>query len=371
MMTSHLEVPHESKKHRDVAIQKVLRCALRWQHARESHRLVSRRLSPSHDDGMTSWKTRTAMRWTDKEEMIFFCLNASWPRLRFFWKVYNKQPNLQSSELKLVSHFSETAFFPSTINSPVPLSHFSSCKMAFPTFLPPSPFFPFFQSPRILSRRSRSRSSSSRFRISCNSLEDSKRESKSPYDNIPDLNQQYIAELNWLERQYGPDRLSTSKDIVKEAQSSILYNPKSRATRSSTTSTSTTSDSSSSADLSDYNNLRNQLLSDTLFLGSIGITIFWSFSTLKQTTSFTLGLAGSLVYVYLLSRSVDRLATSARAMGQSGGDALQPARIAILMLLIVFSAKHADTISILPVLFGFFVYKLASLIPLLTGEAFE
>lgn len=208
-----------------------------------------------------------------------------------------------------------------------------------------------------------------RLTISANSLEDSKRRAKSSYDNIPDLNQQYIAELNWVERKYGPKRLK-NKDILKESQTSILR-PDGVAQPTTRNPAPTDAPSQADADLSQYKALRNQLFSNTLFVGGLGACAFWGFGTARDAASFAIGLAGSLAYVALLSRSVDRLAEGAKTAGVSGGDALQPARIAVLVLLVLASAKNREHVAILPVLFGFFAYKAATLLPLLTGEAFD
>lgn len=212
----------------------------------------------------------------------------------------------------------------------------------------------------------------SRIIISANSLEDSKRRAKSKYDNIPDINQQYLAELNWIERKYGPDRLK-NKDVVKEAQKSILYTAARKKTALPIVPPTEESEapSPSQADLSQYKRLRNQLLGNTLFLGAIGLCVAWSFGSMKEVESFAVGLLGSVCYVYLLSRSVDRLADAARETGRQSWDSLQAARIAILVLLVVGSARNADKLSVVPVLLGFFTYKVATVTPLLTGEAFE
>lgn len=212
----------------------------------------------------------------------------------------------------------------------------------------------------------------SRTVISANSLEDSKRRAKSNYDNIPDLNQQYLAELSWIERKYGPDRLK-NKDVIKEAQKSVLYTPARKKTTAPTLSPTKVSDAASQAqaDVSQYKRLRNQLLGNTLFLGAIGLCMAWSLGTIKEVESFAVGLMGSVCYVYLLSRSVDRLADAARETGRPSGDALQAARVGILVLLVVGSARNADKVSVVPVLMGFFTYKVATVMPLLSGEAFE
>lgn len=228
-----------------------------------------------------------------------------------------------------------------------------------------------FYCPITLVQPSTRSPSSRRYIISANSLEESKRRARSQYDNIPDLNQQYIAELGWVERKYGRQRVK--KDIGKEAQKSILRTDGQAAPqeRSIEEAAEERDGSNEEVDLSQYNAIRNQLLSNTIFVGALGICVAWGLGTLKEVQSFAVGLLGSIGYVYLLSRSVDRMAFAARETGNPTGDALQPARIAILVLLIIASAKNGDKLSVLPVLFGFFTYKVATLIPLLTGEAFE
>lgn len=209
--------------------------------------------------------------------------------------------------------------------------------------------------------------------ISANSLEESKRRARSQYDNIPDLNQRYISELSRAERKYGPGRMK--KDISKEVQTSILRpegavirRPGSASKSSQTSSQPATGDK---RNLDGYISVRNQLIGNTMFLGAMGLCGMWGIGSLKQVTSFGVGLLGSLAYVVLLSRSVDRLADGAKESGMQAGDALQPARVALIAILLIGAAKNGDKLEVLPVLFGFFTYKLATLVPLLTGEAFE
>lgn len=205
--------------------------------------------------------------------------------------------------------------------------------------------------------------------ISANSLEESKKRAKSQYDNIPDLDQQYLGELSWVERKYG--RKTLKKNISKEAQGSILRKEGAlRPAEGRSVGAEEGEESDKEADLSQYKTIRNQLIGNTLFVGALGLCAMWGFGTLKDVQSFALGLAGSVAYVILLSRSVDRLAEAAKE-GGTGADALQPARIAILVILVLASAKNADKLSVLPVMYGFFSYKLATLVPLVTGEAFE
>lgn len=203
--------------------------------------------------------------------------------------------------------------------------------------------------------------------VRAGSLEDAKKKARSPYDNIPDMNQRYIAELAWAERKFGPQVVR--KNITKEAQKSILRPegvvvPRIPETRP------VAEGEEGEVDLSGYRRLRRQLIGDTLFVGALGTCAAWGIGDLKVVLSYLVGVAGSFVYLLLLSRSVDRLADGARG-GQPGADALQPARVAILVLLVLATAKNKDTLDVLPVLFGFFTYKIATLLPLLSGEAFE
>lgn len=210
---------------------------------------------------------------------------------------------------------------------------------------------------------------STRQTVRSSSLEDSKRRAKSSYDNIPDLNEQYISELAWIERKYGGNRPG-AKNIIEEAKKSIVVSD-SRPTTLSVSSLSS-SPPSTEGDLTEYKKIKNRLLNDTLFMGGLGLCGAWYVGDLKIVTSFALGAALSVAYVLLLSRSVDRMADAAKAQGGGGvADPLQAARVGLLAVTVIGAAKNSDKLSVLPVIFGFFTYKLATLLPLLTGEAFE
>lgn len=209
--------------------------------------------------------------------------------------------------------------------------------------------------------------------IRSNSLEDSKRQAKSKYDNISDVNQQYISELSWVERKYGPKIIKN--DISREAQRSIL-----RGDRNSKPAVvekrpgkenSAEKEGGVQVDLNSYSTLRNRLFADTLLVGGLGICAMWGVAGIKEVQSFAVGFSGSMAYVILLMRSVDKLGESARNTGNGAPDSLQPARIAILLILVLASAKNSQYLSVVPVLLGLFAYKLALLLPLATGEAFE
>lgn len=208
--------------------------------------------------------------------------------------------------------------------------------------------------------------------IKASSLEDSKRRAKSNYDNIPDLNQQYIRELAWIERKYGRDRLGNKK-VIREASRSILA-PSSPGQRIEEQEEQEEQDGNevTDGDLKPYVKIKNRLLMDTLFVGSLGICITWFLGDVREVISFTTGLGLAIAYVALLARSVDKMADAAK---QNGGaaviDPLQAARVSLFVLAVVGAAKNTSTFSVVSVMLGFLTYKLGTLLPLLTGEAFD
>jgi len=123
------------------------------------------------------------------------------------------------------------------------------------------------------------------------------------------------------------------------------------------------------AGLKQYNKLLFALVSDTVFLGALGASAVSFFYPIKFVASYGLGLVGSLIYIFLLSRSVDRLAVNAR-QGQRSGDLLGPARYLVLVAIVLFIQKNqAKTgLEVIPATVGFLTYKLALLLPLLAGE---
>lgn len=111
------------------------------------------------------------------------------------------------------------------------------------------------------------------------------------------------------------------------------------------------------------------LLGDSLFLGGIGASLVSMFYPINSVLSYGIGVVGSIIYVLLLSRSVDRLATSARA-GNRSSDILGPARFLVLVVIVLFIAKYQEKtgLQVIPATIGFLSYKLALFIPLLSGE---
>lgn len=213
--------------------------------------------------------------------------------------------------------------------------------------------------------------------IRASSLEDSKRRARSKYDNIPDINEQYIAELGWVERKYGAKRLN-NKSVLKEAQGSIVRNdtraaPKrpNSTSQANDTDASVASDQNGPPDLNSYKTVRTRLVSDTLLVGALGMCAAWWLGDLRDVRSFGVGVGVAVGYVALLARSVDRMAAAARESGGGGGDGLQGARLVLLAGAVIGSARNTELFSVVMVILGFLSYKVASLIPLLTGEAFE
>lgn len=203
------------------------------------------------------------------------------------------------------------------------------------------------------------------------SLEDSKRRARSKYDNIPDLNEQYIAELGWIERKYGPDRLG-GKNLLREAQNSIIVKDNGSIKRGAgSDGKDPQNELQVKPDLSEYQTVRNRLLGDTLFVGALGICTTWTVGDLRDVTSFALGVVVAIAYVSLLARSVERMADAARETGRAMGDPLQAARVGLFVVTVIGAARNANRFSVLAVILGFLTYKIASLLPLLTGEAFE
>jgi ATP synthase protein I len=208
----------------------------------------------------------------------------------------------------------------------------------------------------------------------CGSLEESKKRARSAYDNIPDLNQLYLRELARVSGSRGyitPGKESTPGSILRP---SGVLSPTTSAARRRRRRVAAplvpeyvpTEDEKAQAfeaSLEAYQALRAKILGDTLFVGALAVCGGWALGDVNTAISVGLGCAGSCAYVFLLSRGVDRLGST--------GDALAPARLAVLALLVLFSAKHREVLQVLPVMLGFFTYKVATLLPLVTGEAFE
>lgn len=214
----------------------------------------------------------------------------------------------------------------------------------------------------------------------CGALEESKKRNKY---NIPDLNDQYRAEVAAVERKYGgrPGSSTAAAAAAAAARTrrpptgSVLYQPPTGGGGGTAAPPSTTADPGvdRAAALAPYRRVQRALVGDTLTLGALAVAAAWAALPPTDARSVAVGVGGGLAYVYLLGRGVDRLADGAAAGGGTAGaaDGLAPARIAIAGLLLVGAARSGGAVHVLPALAGFFVYKVAALLPLLTGAAFE
>lgn len=215
----------------------------------------------------------------------------------------------------------------------------------------------------------------------CGALEESKKRNKY---NIPDLNDQYRAEVAAVERKYGGRPPSSSASAAggaagatrRSSTGSVLYQPGGvRVGAASASAADAAADAAvdRAAALEPYRRVQRALVGDTLTLGALAVAAAWAGLPATDARSVAVGVAASLVYVYLLGRGVDRLADGALASGGAAGaaDGLAPARIGIAGLVLVGAARSGGAVHVLPALAGFFVYKVAALMPLVTGAAYE
>lgn len=219
----------------------------------------------------------------------------------------------------------------------------------------------------------------------CGALEESKKRNKY---NIPDLNDQYRAELAAVERKYGGRPPSSSASAAaggvagatrRPPTGSVLYQPggvRADAASAAAAAADAAADDAvvdRAAALEPYRRVQRALVGDTLTLGALAVAAGWAALPATDARSVGVGVVASLAYVYLLGRGVDRLADGALASGGAGGaaDGLAPARIGIAGLVLVGAARSGGAVHVLPALAGFFVYKVAALMPLVTGAAYE
>ncbi|EME25963.1 hypothetical protein Gasu2_42550 [Galdieria sulphuraria] len=166
--------------------------------------------------------------------------------------------------------------------------------------------------------------------------------------DIPTLEERYRAELAYVEEKFGPKRYETP-ELRDPLKTRILTNQeKAKQERS--------------RGIKQYQDIKRILFGATLGVGAFLIPLLGWLGSGKIACSYAFGLGGSLIYVWLLSRSVERLASSST---QSFRDWLGPARLAIVALLILTVSKHREELELLPVFLGFLTYKVATFFPLL------
>lgn len=110
--------------------------------------------------------------------------------------------------------------------------------------------------------------------------------------------------------------------------------------------------SPSPVDLNDYQRLKQILLFSTLALVAVlTVPIGWVYG-INIGASFALGGVGGLVYLRMLSRSVDSLGTNNGRLGK--------ARLGVFIALMIIAGRWQN-LQILPTFLGFLTYKLAIL----------
>mmetsp|Transcript_20344 Transcript_20344/g.35114 ORF Transcript_20344/g.35114 Transcript_20344/m.35114 type:complete len:255 (-) Transcript_20344:346-1110(-) len=140
--------------------------------------------------------------------------------------------------------------------------------------------------------------------------------------------------------------------------------------------TTLTRDRQVARDLTQYEQSRRQLLSDTMTLSAIGMAVAYAVDSSRSSISFGLGASASILYAVLLTKSVDRLARTARDMGENDSssalaDPSGGARLAIFAIVLVFVAKNREYFDFLPAVIGTLMHKLAVLIPAMVGDQVE
>lgn len=125
-------------------------------------------------------------------------------------------------------------------------------------------------------------------------------------------------------------------------------------------------DKAASADA--YNRMKTELLLSTVATAALGGWTCYQAYGRDVAVSWGIGALASVLYVRLLSRSVDSVASEDEG-AQVGGAASQP-RILIPIVLVLFASKYHDKfqgtygidVNILALIAGFFSYKVGSLL---------
>ncbi|GJQ11885.1 hypothetical protein GpartN1_g3676.t1 [Galdieria partita] len=167
--------------------------------------------------------------------------------------------------------------------------------------------------------------------------------------DIPTLEEKYRAELAYVEEKFGPKRYETP-ERRDPLDTRILTNQ-------------TKAKQERSQGFKQYQNIKITLFGATLGLGAFLIPLIGWLGSGKMAWSYAFGLGGSLIYIWLLSRSVESLANPSSSHSIRAW--LGPARLAIVALLIITASKHREELELLPVFLGFLTYKVATFFPLL------
>ncbi len=109
----------------------------------------------------------------------------------------------------------------------------------------------------------------------------------------------------------------------------------------------------SSRYMGEFYQLRQELLISTLLLTGLAFGPVWWFYSLQIALNFLLGAFTGIVYLRLLARNVERLGVDSQSVGKS--------QIAVFVGVIVVATQWSQ-LQVLPIFFGFLMYKAAVLV---------
>jgi hypothetical protein len=116
--------------------------------------------------------------------------------------------------------------------------------------------------------------------------------------------------------------------------------------------------------MKNFDKVRLTFLYDSIFVCAIGFVLVWMFGTFKDVYSYGIGSVLGLAYALLLGRYVETLGSNEKSVGGN-------LRFLPVILLIGIYGKNKETISILPELFGFFSYQIASFLQIFNEELYD
>lgn len=108
----------------------------------------------------------------------------------------------------------------------------------------------------------------------------------------------------------------------------------------------------SSSSMQEYYALQKELYFVTVAFTGVIFFGVWGFYSLATSLSYLLGACVGVLYLRLLAKNVEQI-------GQSGKQ-VSPSRFALLIGIVVIATQRQE-LEVLPVLLGFFTYKLALL----------
>jgi len=98
------------------------------------------------------------------------------------------------------------------------------------------------------------------------------------------------------------------------------------------------------------------LLTDNLFLCSLGFAFCWGFFPIATSLSYALGAVVGLLYLALLARFVENLGQG--GIGSGGG----ASRLALVVLLVLLCGKNREQLELPSALAGFFTYQVTTVL---------